>query len=147
MAILWFFLHRFKKILAINYKKSQCYGNAWLFFFKMSHHTSLSVKYSGRSLNFPRAQSTFDISLSKASSDQARGVHILQPTSMKSGVLLRCAVQAFPFPLHIIIWQTLRNKSIREFRKENINTLGHYPTPYPPLLAVQLAQLTALGHV
>ena len=32
------FLHKFKKILAINYKKAQCYNNAWLFF-KMSHHS------------------------------------------------------------------------------------------------------------
>ena len=30
-----------------------CYGNAWIFFSKMSHHTSLSVKYSGRSFNSP----------------------------------------------------------------------------------------------
>ena len=49
----------------MNYKKTQCYGNAWFFLFKMSHHTSLSVKYSGRSLNFPPAQSTFEISLSE----------------------------------------------------------------------------------
>ena len=46
----------------------------------MSHHTSPSVKYSGRSLNFPPAQSTFEISLSKAGSDQMRGVHISQPS-------------------------------------------------------------------
>ena len=60
------FLYQFKKILTINYKKTQSYGNAWLFLFKMSHHTSLSVKYSRRSLNFPPAQSTFEISLRKA---------------------------------------------------------------------------------
>ena len=55
----------------------------------MSYHTSLSVKYSGRSLNFPPAQSTFEISLSEASSDQLRGAHIAQPLFMKSLVLLR----------------------------------------------------------
>ena len=63
--------------------------------FKMSHHTSLSVKYSGRSLNFPPTQTTFEILLSKANSDRAGRVHISQPPSMKSRVLLRCAVQAY----------------------------------------------------
>ena len=59
------FLHRIKKILPINYKKAQCYSNAWLFLFKMSHYVSLSVKYSGRGLNFS-LQSIFEISLSTA---------------------------------------------------------------------------------
>ena len=66
---------------------------------------SLSVKYSGRSLNLPPIQSIFELLLSKASSvyttDQVGGVNILQPTSLNSHVLLRCAVQAYPFPLHI----------------------------------------------
>ena len=79
---------------------SFCYAIAWIFLFEMSHHTSLSVKYS-RSLNFPPAQLTFEISLGKASSDQAGGVHNSQPHSMKSRVLLRCVVQAYPFPLGI----------------------------------------------
>ena len=135
------FLHRLKKILAINYKKAQCYDNAWLFVFKVSHHTSLSVNYSGRSLNFPPTQSTFEISLGKASSDQARGVHISQPPSITSGVLLRCAVHLVSRHTHFLckLHETLCNKSIWEFRKEKINTLDHYPTPYPPLPAVRSA--------
>ena len=36
-------LHRFKKILAVNYKKEQCYGIAWLFHFKMSSNTARYV--------------------------------------------------------------------------------------------------------
>ena len=42
----------------------------------MSHHTSLSVKYSGTSVNFPPVQSCFELSLGKASSDAAgRGIY------------------------------------------------------------------------
>ena len=39
----------------------------------MSHHMSLSAKYSGRSLNFPPAQSSFGLSFGKASSDAGGG--------------------------------------------------------------------------
>ena len=39
----------------------------------MSHHTSLCVKYSGTSINFPPVQSCFELSLGKASSDAAGG--------------------------------------------------------------------------
>ena len=67
---------------------SFCYGIAWIFLFEMSHHTSLSIKYPGRSLNFPPAQSTFEIYLSKASSAQAGGVHFGQPLSVRSLLLL-----------------------------------------------------------
>ena len=42
----------------------------------------LSGKYSGRSINFPPAQSTFEISLTKASSDQAGGVATYFATSL-----------------------------------------------------------------
>ena len=57
----------------MNYKKSSMlqYGTAWLFLFKMSHHTSPSSKYSGRSLNFPPALLIFELSLGKASLDAA----------------------------------------------------------------------------
>ena len=42
----------------------------------MSHHSSLSVKYSGTSINFPPLQSCFELSLGKASSDAAgRGIY------------------------------------------------------------------------
>ena len=37
------FLHRLKKILAINCKKVQCYAIAWLFHFKMSPNTATYV--------------------------------------------------------------------------------------------------------
>ena len=70
---------------------------------------------------------------------QASGLHISQPNSIKSRVLLRSAIQAYLLPLHIT-WQILGSNSIREFRKEKINTLDHYPTPYSPLPAVRLAQ-------
>ena len=53
----------------------------------MSHHTSLSVKYSGTSINFPPVQSCFELSLGKASSDAAGGGYISQPPSITSGVL------------------------------------------------------------
>ena len=67
----------------------------------MSHHTSLSVKYSGTSINFPPVQSRFELSLGKASSDAAGGGYISQPPSITSGVLLRSSVQKYLFPLHI----------------------------------------------
>ena len=131
------FLHRLKKILAINYKKAKCYDNAWLFFFKVSHHTSLSVNYSGRSLNF----------------------RLLRYRSVKQAQIRRegCIFRNLPPSRLVCYWgvlstqcpgipisfcklhETLCNKSIREFRKEKINTLDHYPTPYPPLPAVRSA--------
>ena len=127
------FLHQFQKILAINYKKAQCYNNAWLFLFKMSHHTSLSVKYSRRSLNFPPAQSTFEISLSKASSDQAGGVHISQPTSITSGVLLRCAVQAYCcLPFLCILHDThFVTKALESLQKKKSIASYIGPLPHP----------------
>ena len=64
---------------------------------------------------------------------QAGGVHISQPTSFKSRVLLRSAGQAYPFPLHNI-WQTLRNNIIREFRKEKNQYIGPLPHPLPSLV-------------
>ena len=51
---------------------SFCYGIAWIFLFEMSHHTSQSVKYPGRSLNFPPAQSCFELSLDKGPSRPGR---------------------------------------------------------------------------
>ena len=77
---------------------------------------------------------------------QAGGLHISQPTSIKSRVLLRSAVQAYPFPLHVT-WQRLGSYSIREFRKEKINNSDHYSIPYPPLPAVRLAQSDYLHAV
>ena len=67
---------------------SFCYGIAWIFFFEMSHHTSLSVKYPGRSLNFPPAQSCFELSFVKESSDAGERAIFQYPPSMMSWVLL-----------------------------------------------------------
>ena len=63
---------------------SFCYGIAWIFLFEMSHHTSLSVKYPGRSLNFPPAQSCFELSFGKASSDAGERAINLHSPSMNS---------------------------------------------------------------
>ena len=67
---------------------------------------SLSVKYSGTSINFPPVQSRFELSLGKASSDAAGGGYISQPTSITSGVLLRSSAQKYLFPLHITCQDT-----------------------------------------
>ena len=56
------------------------YGIAWIFLFEMSHHTSLSVKYPGRSLNFPPAQSCFELSFGKASSAVERATSLHPPS-------------------------------------------------------------------
>ena len=134
------FLHRFKKILAIKVKMSFCYGIAWLFHFKMSPNTTICrpSSYGVDLLLVPKSQVLSYRSVKRAQM-QAGGLHISQPTSIKSRALLRSAVHAYLFSLHII-WQRLGSYSIREFRKEKINTLDHYPTPYPPLPAVRLAQ-------
>ena len=101
-----------------------CCGIAWIFLFKMSHqahHTSLSVKYSGRRLNFPPAQSSFEISLSKASSDQARGVHISQSPPMKFRVLATevwCPGIATRFLCILHDRNFVASYSIREFTKK-----------------------------
>ena len=67
---------------------SNCYGIEWIFLIEMSHHTSLSVKYPGRSLNFPPAQSCFELSFGKASSDAGERAIFLHPPSLKSWILL-----------------------------------------------------------
>ena len=70
------------------------YGIAWIFLFEMSHHTSLSVKYPGRSLNFPPAQSCFELSFGKASSDAGERAIFLHPPFMKSWVLLTQIIES-----------------------------------------------------
>ena len=67
---------------------SFCNGIAWIFLFEMSHHASLSVEYPGRSLNFPPAQSSSELSFGKASSDEGERAIFLRSPSMKSRVLL-----------------------------------------------------------
>ena len=100
----------------------------------MSHHTSLSVKYSGTSINFPPVQSRFELSLSKASSDAAGGVYISQPPSIKSGVLLRSSVQKMTeIPLSFAYYMTRHFVAIALWCLEKKNQhIGTIPYPYPP---------------
>ena len=127
------FLYWFKKILVLNYKKAQCYGNAWLFLFKMSHHTSLSVKYSGRSLNFPPAQLTFQISLSKACLAQAGGVHFGQTFSVRSLLLLTSDSTPYQTAL-LIIYQIHHRNNTECLPVKKKKNSGQYPLPNPPYM-------------
>ena len=72
----------------------------------------------------------------KASRADGGGAHSTAPPPMKSHVLLKSAVQAYQFPLHIA-WQIGRSNNTRQHTsKKKNNTLDHYPpppipTPYP----------------
>ena len=88
---------------------SFCYGIAWIFLFEMSNHTSLSVKYPGRSLNFPPAQSCFELSFGKASSDAGERAIFLNPPSMKSWVLLTSATT--PYQSALLVMQDILGRN------------------------------------
>ena len=88
---------------------SFCYGIAWIFLFEMSHHTFLSVKYPGRSLNFPPAQSCFELSFCKASSDAGERAIFLHRTSMKSWVLLTSATT--PYQSALLVTQDILGRN------------------------------------
>ena len=88
---------------------SFCYGIAWIFLFEMSHHTSLSVKYPGRSLNFPPAQSCFELSFGKASSDAGKRAIFLHSPSMKSWVLLTSATT--PYQSALLVTQDILGRN------------------------------------
>ena len=88
---------------------SFCYGNAWIFLFEMSHHISLSVKYPGRSLNFPPAQSCFELSFGKASSDAGERAIFLHSPSMKSLVLLTSATT--PYQSALLVTQDILGRN------------------------------------
>ena len=88
---------------------SFCYGIAWIFLFEISHHMSLSVKYPGRSLNFPPAQSCFELSFGKASSDAGDRAIFLQPPSMKFRVLLTSAIT--PYQSALLVTQDILGRN------------------------------------
>ena len=88
---------------------SFCYGIAWIFLFEMSHHTSLSVKYPGRSLNFPPAQSCFELSFGKASSDAGERAIFLHAPFMKSWVLLTSATT--PYQSALLVTQDILGRN------------------------------------
>ena len=88
---------------------SFCYGIAWIFLFEMSHHASLSVKYPGRSLNFPPAQSCFELSFGKASSDADERAIFLHSPSMKSWVLLTSATT--PYQSVLLVTQDILGRN------------------------------------
>ena len=88
---------------------SFCYGIARIFLFEMSHHRSLSVKYPGRSLNFPPAQSCFELSFGKASSDAGERAIFLHPPSMKSWVLLTSATT--PYQSALLVTQDILGRN------------------------------------
>ena len=89
-----------------------CYGIAWIFLFEMSHHMSLSAKYPGRSLNFPPAQSCFELSFGKAISDAGERAIFLHPPSMKSWVLLTSATTVTtPYQSALLVMQDILGRN------------------------------------
>ena len=91
---------------------SFCYGIAWIFLIEMSHHTSLSVKYSGRSLKFPPAQSSSELSFGKASSDAGERAIFLHSPSMKSWLLLTSATT--PYQSALLVTQDILGKIVHQ---------------------------------
>ena len=69
---------------------SFCYAVAWLFHFKMSPNTAMYAQRLRNGSIFSPVQSSFEISLRKASSADCGGLHRTQPTLVKAGVILRC---------------------------------------------------------
>ena len=109
----------------------------------MSHNTSLSVKYSGTSINFPPENNhVLSYPSGKASSDAAGGAYISQPPSITSGVLLRSSVQKYLFPLHISYMTDSLAIALWCLEKKNQH-IGPLPHPLPSLA---LLYLTAHVH-
>ena len=89
--VIFDFLHRFKKILAINCKNAQCYAISWLFYFKMSSNTLTQLcrpSGYGDYLLFVPYSRVLRYHALQPSSIRREGVHILQPTPVKSRVVL-----------------------------------------------------------
>ena len=95
---------------------SFCYGIACIFLFEMSHHTSLSVKYPRRSLNFPPAQSCFELSFCKAISDAGERAIFLHHPSMKSWVLVTSATTPYQSALLLMLDILGRNSTPSVFQ-------------------------------
>ena len=88
---------------------SFCYAVAWLFHFKMSPNTAMYAQRLRKGSIFSPVQSSFEISLSKASSADCGGLHRTQQTSVIAGAILRCSVLPHPFSLHITCQKRGRN--------------------------------------
>ena len=129
------FLHQFKKNLARKLKIKQCYGISWLFLFKMSHHTFLSVKYSRRLSTFSPAQSSFGLSLGNAGSDAGRSglfseTFLYQVSSVTEVFYVVVTMyNTYPFPL-LITCQILGSNTIIECKSEKNQYCR--PSPHPP---------------
>ena len=74
----------------------------------------------------------------KASRADGGGAHSTAPPPMKSHVLLKSAVQAYQFPLHIA-WQIGRSNNTRQHtsKKKTIHWTIIPPPPYPHPLPLQ----------
>ena len=66
------------------------YAVAWLFHFKMSPNAAMYAQRLQNGSIFSPVQSSFEISLRKASSADGGGLHRTLPTPVKAGVILRC---------------------------------------------------------
>ena len=102
-------LHRFTKILTIKVKMSFCHAVAWLFHFKMSPNTAMYAQRLRNGSIFSPVQSSFEISLRKASSADCGGVHKTQLTPVKSRVVQNQCVLSDLFSLHITCQKRRRN--------------------------------------
>ena len=112
---------------------SLCYAVAWLFHFKMSPNTAMKGQQLRNGYIFSPVQSSFEISLRKASSTDCRGLLRTQPTPVKAGVILRCCELPHPFSLHITCQKRGRNIISYHSKKKQ------YITPFPhPLHSLEL---------
>ena len=140
------FLHRFKKILAINCKKAQCYAIAWLTL-KWTQTQLCRLSDYGDYLLFVPYSRVLRYRSVKQVQMQAGGLHISLPSSIKSRALLRSGVQAYPFPLHIT-WQIVKYLvaiALESLEKKSIHWIVTPPPTLPCLLSAWLA-LTTPGH-
>ena len=139
----WFFdfLHRFKKILVINYKKGQCYGIAWLFHFKMSPNTAMWHSGYGDYLLFVPYCRLLSYCSVKLAEMRAEGYIFCNLSPLGLG----CYWLLPPHPTSLLCLKCLlRDKTIGRNNMERlsvkmINNLDQYPLPNPPLHIVRLA--------
>ena len=104
---------------------SFCQRIAWLFHFKMCHHTPLIVKYSRRWTNFPSVQSKFVKSRVKG-----RG-SLTQPSPMKSQAVLSSPIHTHQ-SIFLTTYQILVGIALTLVWWEKINNSDLLPTTRPP---------------
>ena len=125
------FLHQFKKILARNCKKGQCYVIAWLFHFKMSPNTAGYGDYL-LFFAYSRVLRYRCVKPAEMMAEEHRALHLPYEISC---VTEECCpgIMTYPFSLHIT-WQIGRSNNTKQHTSKKKTYIGPLPPPPPILL-------------